>query len=66
MSIESHDMRTLEDLEAGRPKFGDTVIEIATGDIGKVVELDNQGRTHRVLYRTGKEIWHDEQELWVI
>ena len=66
MSIESHDMRTLEDMEAGKAEFADTVIEIATGDIGKVVQLDNHGRTHRVIYRNGADVWHFPNELYVV
>lgn len=66
MSRESNELSALEDMAVGRPRFGDTVVEIATGDIGVVVEMDNQGRTHRVMYRNGKDIWNDEQDLWVI
>lgn len=46
--------------------FADTVIEIATGRVGKVVELDNNERTHCVCWRDGVTTWHYQNELWKI
>ena len=48
------------------PQFGDTVIDKQNGDIGRVVELDTQGRTHRVIYRNGRDTWHDANELFKV
>lgn len=67
MSFESHDLRTLEDMEAGKPEWADTVIETSSGDIGRVVELDTDSiLTHRVIFRDGRDTWHKADELYVI
>lgn len=44
--------------------WADIVIEKTTGDIGRVVALDDSGRTHRVMYRNGEDNWHYEDELY--
>lgn len=74
MSIEAHDMRTLEDMEAGKPSFGDTVVvkwealSVANaGDIGKVVEFDDRGgRTVKVTLRSGGSLWFRPEDIYVI
>lgn len=56
MSIESHDLRVLEDMEAMKPQLGDTVI-LKNGEVGKITEFDNTGRPYHITFRSGAKQW---------
>ena len=65
-SLENHELRDLENLQAEIPRFGDTVVENATGDIGKVTELDDVGRSVHVTFRNGTRQWFYLRDLTVV
>lgn len=46
--------------------LGQLIIEKSSGDLGTIVEFDNQGRTHRIRYRTGRDTWHYPHELHAV
>lgn len=71
MSIKSHDLRTLEDMEAAKPRFGDTVIVIDPesldyGNVGMITEHDTGYRNCKVMFRKGYTLWHHEKDLYAI
>lgn len=46
--------------------MGTTVIYKATGDIGTVVECDNEGRDRLVRFRNGELVWVYKEELFEV
>lgn len=46
--------------------MGATVIYKDNGDVGTVVECDNEGRDRLVRFRNGAQVWVNKEELYEI